>query len=155
MGKGKRKPKPKWGKDEIVELLDSNPRAVAKAMVLLYKAQTPAEKSEMQTSEHNRVGFDKVDARIGSKLAKVIIQQGGIQGWSYHFHSNQLELATSIAKKYWKQLAAEANKNEANRVMAQMELFEVENAVQQSVYDGHGEAGYDCQVDYNTQHTVL
>ena len=154
MGKGKRKPKPKWNKEEIWELLDSNPRAVAKAIVMLYRAQTPVERNEMQTSEHNNVGFDKVDARTGSKLAKAIIQQGGIQDWSYHSHSNQLELARAIAKKYWRQLAAEANRNEAKKVVAQMEL-EVENAIQQSLHDNNGETGYDCQVDYNKQYTLL
>lgn len=57
-------------KSEIIRLLATNDRAVARALVVLNERQTMTEQSSEHTINRNGVGFTPADARMGSSMAK-------------------------------------------------------------------------------------
>jgi hypothetical protein len=54
----------------VQKLLQTNPRFVEQALVVLYKAQTQDERSKSQTCYRNQVGFNKPDAQPLSQYAR-------------------------------------------------------------------------------------
>ena len=63
-------------KQSIVELLKTNDKAVARALVVLNERQTWTEQSAEQTINCNGVGFTPADARLGSSMAKFYQARG-------------------------------------------------------------------------------
>lgn len=57
-------------KAEIVEMLKTNDRAVARALVALTQRQTATEQNAETTINRNDVGFTPADARMGTSMAK-------------------------------------------------------------------------------------
>lgn len=94
--------KPRWNKETIQELIDSNDRAVAKAVLRIYEAQTREEKHSAMTVESNGVGFSGADAEFGTSLAQQL-QSGRT------LSPRQLAAARRMIRRYWRQLAALAN----------------------------------------------
>ena len=96
-----------WDRDAIFDLLDNNDKAVARAILALYKRQTTSEQSVGYTKEHNSVGFTAFDAPFLSSLAESLPK----------YHNNltvrQLAKARPMMKKYWKQLLDIAEENGA------------------------------------------
>jgi hypothetical protein len=92
-----------WTEDKIVALLDSNDRAVERAIVAIYERQTADEKQTEHTRHDNRVGFRQNHAKRMSYYAR-LIKSGR------HLYPRQLELSRSWMKMYRKQLADIANK---------------------------------------------
>lgn len=89
----------------ILAALDSNPTAVAKALYVLHKRQTPDEQFSKSTQHLNGVGFNAADARILSELALHVIQGGTL-------NDRQLAEARSRIKKYVGQLEEVAMEKE-------------------------------------------
>lgn len=56
-------------KQYINNLLINNDKAVARALVALYKRQTEDEKNSEATIVHNMAGFTPSDARMGTSMA--------------------------------------------------------------------------------------
>lgn len=56
-------------KQYINNLLITNDKAVARALVALYKRQTEDEQNSEATIVHNMAGFTPSDAQIGSSMA--------------------------------------------------------------------------------------
>ena len=92
-----------WTEEKIVALINSNDRAVEKAMVAIFNRQTTDEKVEKATKHSNSVGFSAPDAGKGSYYAKWVL--GGYKLTGIH-----LAKAREIAIKYRRQLTDEANK---------------------------------------------
>lgn len=63
-------------KQEIVQLLISNPKAIARALVVLNERQTLSEQSAETTINHNGVGFTPADARMGTSMAQFYTKRG-------------------------------------------------------------------------------
>lgn len=98
-----------WNRNEIDALLTSNPRAVERAMVVLYDLQTQDEKSAETTRHHNGVGFSSNAARKGTYYARWVL--GG-----RHLTGRHLEGARRIALRHSRQLVAAANSRAAVQV---------------------------------------
>lgn len=85
--------------DELKLNLRANARWVERAIVALYMNQTTREQCSGATTECNGVGFDKLDAPIGSTLAEQTLAGQTLAG-------SRLNVARRIALRHVKQLAA-------------------------------------------------
>ena len=63
-------------KQDIVQLLMSNDKAIARALVVLNERQTVIEQSAESTINHNGVGFTPADARMGTSMAQFYAKRG-------------------------------------------------------------------------------
>lgn len=61
---------------DIVRMLETNDRAVARALVVLYERQTEDEKVGENTRHHNNRGFRPCHARMGTSMAKFYLRNG-------------------------------------------------------------------------------
>lgn len=79
--------------DQINHALDTNPRAVMKAIWILGSQQTPEELSQEATFKHNDVGFTAAHARFGAYCY-------GILGGGGQLYGKLLNDARKVAKRY-------------------------------------------------------
>lgn len=63
-------------KAQIIELLNTNDKAVARALVVLNERQTATEQNAESTINHNGVGFTPADARMGTSMAGFYTRNG-------------------------------------------------------------------------------
>ena len=91
-----------WTIDEIGNLIDTNAKAVARAIVAIWKFQTPTEQGMKETAEDNGVGFNGVDAHILSSFAEFYQERGFLS-------AKQTALGRKKIRKYARQLTAIAN----------------------------------------------
>jgi hypothetical protein len=63
-------------KDTIANLLKTNNKAVARAVVVLNERQTAAEQASEFTINNNGVGFTPADAAMGTSMAKFFLRNG-------------------------------------------------------------------------------
>lgn len=103
--------------------LATNDRAVEKAILVLYKRQTPDEQATKSTRHRNNRGFNSADARIGTYLARHIRSGNRLTGkWllkgrelAYFYIGQLIEEATFKMER-------EANqKIEQERVLSRIE----------------------------------
>lgn len=92
-----------WTSDEIKNLVQTNDIVLVRALIQLYDCQTAEEKSSCETTEHNGMGFNGVDAPILSSFAEFYIKRGFLS-------EKQMILARKKLVKYTKQLTLLANK---------------------------------------------
>jgi hypothetical protein len=95
-------------KDSIVKLLQTNSKAVARALVLLNKRQTSDEQASENTRYLNGRGFRPCHARMGSSMAKFFERTGyltpkQIGYWRARDRSGNMRIGI-----YWAQLLEEA-----------------------------------------------
>lgn len=95
-----------WTEKQITDLLDTNDRAVERAIVAIYERQTADEKQAEHTRHDNTVGFRQNHAKRMSYYAR-LIKMGK------HLYPSQLALSRGWMKMYRRQLADIANKKEA------------------------------------------
>ncbi|ATS92371.1 hypothetical protein DLP05_115 [Stenotrophomonas phage vB_SmaS_DLP_5] len=95
-------PSQKTAKEEIQALLDSNDRAVYRAIILINDRQTASEKAHNAAEEENGEGWSKFDAEFMSNMAHAIRQYGKLT-------ERQMEFARPKIKRYWKQLMIISN----------------------------------------------
>ncbi len=91
-----------WTKQRIANLLQTNSKAVERAMVALLRRQTADERTSEMTRHRNRRGFTAAHAKKGTYFAKWVIRGNSLTGW-------HLQRAREIALHYTHQLADEAN----------------------------------------------
>jgi hypothetical protein len=84
-------------KAQILLALDTNPLAVEKALVLLYRRQTAGEQMQHETVEDNGVGFNGIDAPFCSSLAEWVLK-------GRHLSEKQLAFGRKKVRKYVGQL---------------------------------------------------
>jgi hypothetical protein len=94
--------KKQWTKQEIVDLLTVNDKAVARACVRLFERQTNDERNHEATIHGNGIGFNKVDAKFLSSVAQFYTQNGSIT-------RTQVLVARKKIVKYARQLVEIAN----------------------------------------------
>jgi hypothetical protein len=91
-----------WTKAEIIGLVESNDRAVERAVLALYARQTDDEQTGGYTGHLNARGFNKADASYGSYCARWV-KKGN------HLTGKHLGRCRALVKKYHRQLVEEAN----------------------------------------------
>ncbi len=89
-----------WDKEAVTRLLATSNKAVARAVVTIYRNQTEYEKVCQSTQESNGIGFTGVDAEILSSYAEFYLKNGFLT-------TKQLAIARNKIKKYWRQLLVE------------------------------------------------
>ena len=87
-----------WDKAAVVELLETNDRAVVKAIKGLYARQTASEQSRQTTIEHNGRGFNSRDAGFLSDIARKLPR------YNDNMTRRQLAASRKMLRKYWRQL---------------------------------------------------
>lgn len=91
-----------WTPEDIRHLLESNDRAVDRAMMALLDRQTRTEQQVENTLEHNRIGFSAAHAHRGTYYGKWCKRGRRLTG-------HHLDRARKIALRYTRQLAEIAN----------------------------------------------
>lgn len=110
-----------WTKAEILQLLQSNDRAVERALIALYQRQTADEKLAETTSHVNRVGFSPAHAQKFTSFAKQILR-------GYHLTARQLAFCRYVTNgnsrigRYWAQLVEVANAKRLHNTPIQREI---------------------------------
>lgn len=84
----------RWTKEDIIELLAKNDKAIAKALVRLYERQTADEQDTQNTRYRNGKGFRPCHARMGTSVAEFFKRNGYI---------------TSKQANYWRQTDKKGN----------------------------------------------
>jgi hypothetical protein len=95
---------------ELQRGLDSNPKWVERAIVVLYERQTADEQRSSSTKVSNNMGFTACDARVGTYMAKWILS-------GKHLDGKWLDKARRMAKKYTRQLLEVVAKKEARQTL--------------------------------------
>jgi len=91
-----------WTAEEIKVLLTESDKAVARAILAIYKLQTADEQAIKETTEHNGVGYNGVDANFMSSLAQFYQSKGFLT-------DGQLKYGRKAIMKYAGQLTTIAN----------------------------------------------
>ena len=91
-----------WTEAAIIALLQSNNRAVERAILAIFARQTEDEKSTESTRHENSRGFSAADARTGSYMARWMSSGKRLDG-------KFLDKARKMAVKYRKHLVEVAN----------------------------------------------
>ncbi len=63
-------------KADIIKLLQTNDKAIARALVVLNERQTADEQRSEDTKYHNGIGFTGADAKMGTSMAKFYEARG-------------------------------------------------------------------------------
>ena len=110
-------------KTEIIKLLETNDKAVARAVFVLNERQTADEQNSEATKYHNGVGFTGADARMGTSMAKFYARSGFLTAKQIAYWRKPNKNGVMRIAKYAGQLLeiAEA-KAKAARMMEQGEL---------------------------------
>lgn len=95
-------------KSEIVELLRTNDKAVARALLVLNKNQTVDEQRSEDTKYLNGVGFRPCHARMGTSMAKFVQHRGFLTEKQVAYWRRTMKDGNMRIAIYWKQLAAAA-----------------------------------------------
>ena len=65
-----------WTKERIVQLLETNDKAIGRALLRLYQNQTNDEQTSQDVKYRNNQGFRPCHARMGSSMAEFFRNKG-------------------------------------------------------------------------------
>ena len=65
-----------WTKEKIVELLETNDKAVGRALMRLNERQTADEQRDLNVKHRNNMGFRPCHAHMGSVMAEYFKKKG-------------------------------------------------------------------------------
>lgn len=102
---------------DIVNLLRSNDKAVARALIVLKDLQTADEQASESTRHLNGKGFRPCHARMGVSMAKFYERTGYLSPKQLAYWRKEGKEGMRIAI-YWKQLLAAAHRKAAGKVEA-------------------------------------
>ena len=91
-----------WTIEELRELLKESDKAVARAILAIYNRQTEDEQTIKETTDHNGIGYNGVDANFMSSLAQFYQSKGFLS-------AGQLKYGRKAIMKYAGQLTEIAN----------------------------------------------
>lgn len=95
-------------KEYIVNLLKTDKRAVARALVVLTSRQTLDEQAQGTTRYLNGRGFRPCHARMGINMAKFFVARGYLTDGQIEYWRKKDATGAMRIGIYWKQLAEEA-----------------------------------------------
>jgi hypothetical protein len=96
----------------IVNLLRTNDKAIARALVVLNERQTTDEQISENTKHRNYRGFRPCHARMGTSMAKFYLRNGYLTPKQIAYWRKEGKEGMRIAI-YWRQLLSEAKKKQA------------------------------------------
>jgi len=105
-------------KDDIVALLTVNDKAIAHALVVLYKHQTDSEQATEETRVHNGEGFRPCHARMGTSMAKFFLARGFLTPKQVAYWRKPMKDGNMRLAIYRKQLALAATEKAAAKAVA-------------------------------------
>jgi len=109
---------PYWTYERLMELLETNQKALEKAILTIEARQTPDEHVSQQTTHQNGRGWSARDAEFGGSLATWITR--GVESTDQGGYGRQLgqcltprqkDGALKMVRKYWRQLLEEIHAN--------------------------------------------
>jgi len=101
-------------KESIQQLLETNDKAVARALVVLYKHQTRDEQIQEDTKYRNGEGFRPCHARMGTSMATFYLRTGYLSAKQVAYWRKKMADGNSRIGIYWKQLVAAAQQKPAS-----------------------------------------
>lgn len=104
------KPKAKWNKINVREMLEKSDKALIRGLLAIYEGQTPDEQTVGQTVEDNGIGFNGVDAEF---LTAMVVSYQNYK----RLTEGQLRATRKAMLKYSGQLARIANAKESQDVV--------------------------------------
>ena len=93
-----------YTKEQIVEMLGKNDKAICRALVVLYNNQTSEEQQTESTRVNNGKGFSGPDARIGTSMAKFYMSRGFLTNQQLSYWRRPSKKGTMKIAKYVRQL---------------------------------------------------
>lgn len=93
-----------WSKESIIELLDTNPKAVGRALIQLRNRQTYDEQSQETTKYQNGRGFKPCHARMGTSMANFFERNGYLTEKQVNYWRVREATGNSRIGCYWRQL---------------------------------------------------
>lgn len=120
-------------KEKIVKLLETNDKAVARALLVVNANQTADEQVQEDTKYRNGEGFRPCHARMGTSMAQFYEKRGYLSPKQIAYWRAKDRSGTMRIALYWRQLA-----EAADRKAKATEVAESCNA-----YDTATAAGYD------------
>ena len=100
-----------WDKESIKKLIQTNDKAVYRALVLLYSFQTDEEKNTDNVKTVNGKGFNKLDAEILSSMARQVKS-------GRHLTDKQMYVARPKLMKYAGQILNYMKTKEEQKTLA-------------------------------------
>jgi phosphate uptake regulator len=97
------------GKAAIVNLLETNDKAIAKALVILRKRQAADERNFMTTGKTSGQGFQPAHSRIGALSAAYVEKNGKLKPDQLAYWRQKNKKGEPKIGRYWKQLLSEAD----------------------------------------------
>lgn len=102
-------------KDGLLELLATNDKAIARALIVLHNRQTSDEQAQEVTNHHNGRGFRPCHSRMGSSMAKFYLRYNYLSSkqvayWRIRNSKGQMKIAI-----YHAQILEEAAKKSAQQ----------------------------------------
>lgn len=99
---------------DIVNLLRTNDKAIARALVVLKNNQTADEQASESTRHHNGMGFRPAHAKIGTSMAKFYERTGYLTPKQIAYWRKEGKQGMRISI-YWRQLLAAAHEKAAQK----------------------------------------
>lgn len=102
-----------FNKQDILDMLAVDDKAVGRALVALKKRQTPEERTSYSTRSQNGRGFMPGDARPGQGMAEYFEKRGTLTPAQLAYWRAPIQRCPSRIAAYWAQLLEEANERAA------------------------------------------
>ena len=108
-------------KDSILKLLETNDKAVARALLVVNANQTASEQMHEATINRNGMGFRPCHARMGTSMANFYAKHGYLSPKQIAYWRKRDRAGNMRIGIYWHQLALAAEaKSAAEAVMAKV-----------------------------------
>ena len=104
-------------KDEIVKLLETNDKAIARALVVLFNNQTADEQRAETTKYNNGIGFKSCHGEIGTSMAKFYLSRNYLSPKQVAYWRKRNKDGEMRISCYWRQLAEAAEAKKATQVV--------------------------------------
>lgn len=101
-------------KDQITGLLETNDRAIGRALLVLLSNQTLDEQIGETVKYHNGKGFRPCHGRVGTSMANFFQQRGFLTEKQIAYWRRPDKNGTMRIAIYWRQLAEAAEKKAAS-----------------------------------------
>lgn len=86
-----------WTRSRVINLIETRDEAAVRALLVVYRNQTAAEKSSHAATETNGVGFGQFDAEILTSFAEFYQRAGFLS-------AKQMQILKKKIVRYWKQV---------------------------------------------------
>jgi hypothetical protein len=100
-------------KEQILKLLETNDKAVARALVVLFEKQTASEQASDCTNTHNNEGFSHAHSFIGCRMAKFYMARGFLTPKQVAYWRKSTPKRGMRIGMYWRQLVKAAEQKKA------------------------------------------